>query len=131
MEASVNDDPDLAIGTAKELLESCCKSILEARGIAFPRRGNLPKLVKLTSQELQLTPAHIRDEAKAAETIRRLLSNLATITHGISELRNQCGTGHGKAGTAKGLTSRHAKLAVGAASTLAVFLAETHEVRGG
>jgi hypothetical protein len=30
---------------------------------------------------------------------------------------------------ALGLTPRHAKLAVGAASTLAVFLVETHKVR--
>jgi hypothetical protein len=51
---------------------------------------------------------------------------LATITQGIAELRNQYGTGHGKAAGAKGLGPRHAKLAVGAASTLAVFLAETH-----
>lgn len=60
------------------------------------------------------------------ETIRRLLSNLATITSGIAELRNSYGTGHGKAASSKGLGPRHAKLAVGAASTLAVFLAETH-----
>jgi hypothetical protein len=49
------------------------------------------------------------------------LSNLATITQGIAELRNQYGTVHGKSSKAKGLTSRHAKLAVGSASTLAVF----------
>ena len=129
MESSVYDDPDLAIGTAKELLETGCKSILEERGIVFPSGANLPQLVKLTSKELQLTPVDIPDAAKASDTIKRLLSNLATITQAISELRNQYGTGHGKVGTAKGLTSRHAKLAVGAASTLAVFLAETHQVR--
>ena len=129
MESSVYDDPDLAIGTAKELLETICKSILEERGVDVPSGAKLPQLVKLTSKELQLTPADIRDAAKASDTIKRLLSNLATITQAISELRNQFGTGHGKVGTAKGLTSRHAKLAVGAASTLAVFLAETHQVR--
>ncbi len=37
------------------------------------------------------------------------------------------GTGHGQHGSSSGLTTRHAKLAVGAASTLAVFLFETHE----
>jgi hypothetical protein len=35
MEASVLNDPALAIGTAKELVETCCKTILEARGVAF------------------------------------------------------------------------------------------------
>jgi hypothetical protein len=71
-------------------------------------------------------PNNISDKAKAADTVKRLLSNLATITQGIAELRNHYGTGHGKAAGAKGLGPRHAKLAVGAASTLAVFLAETH-----
>jgi hypothetical protein len=94
MEASVLNDPTLAIGTAKELVETCCKTILEARNIAFSKSADLPELVKLTTKELELTPAHIPDKAKAAG--------------------------------AKGLGPRHAKLAVGAASTLAVFLAETH-----
>ncbi len=129
MEASVVNDPGLAIGTAKELVETCCKTILHERGIEIPKNADLPQLVKATSKELQLTPDDIPDQAKAAETIKRLLSNLATITQGIAELRNQYGTGHGKISGSKGLTSRHAKLAVGAASTLAVFFAETHQVR--
>ena len=126
MEAAVTNDPALAIGTAKEFVETCCKTILETRGVAFSKSADLPELVKLTAKELELTPTDIPDKAKAAETIKRLLSNLATITQGIAELRNHYGTGHGKAAGAKGLSSRHAKLAVGAASTLAVFLAETH-----
>jgi hypothetical protein len=80
MEASVVNDPGLAIGTAKELVETCCKTILHDRGIDVPKNADLPQLVKLTSRELQLTPDDIPDQAKAAETIKRLLSNLATIT---------------------------------------------------
>ncbi|WP_283745861.1 abortive infection family protein [Sideroxydans sp. CL21] len=130
MEAAVNQDPELAIGTAKELVETCCKSILTDAGVVFTKGDDLPKLVKSTVNILQLTPEDIPEEAKAANTIRRLLSNLASITHGVAELRNQYGTGHGKSGSDRGLQPRHAKLAVGAASTLAVFLAETHKVRG-
>jgi AbiJ N-terminal domain 3/Abortive infection C-terminus len=126
MEAAVANDPGLAIGTAKELVETCCKTILFERGITPDKTDDLPQLVKKTVKELRLTPADIPDSAKAAETIRILLSNLATITNGIAELRNKYGTGHGKEATSKGLGARHAKLAVGAASTLAVFLAETH-----
>ncbi|RTL54319.1 MAG: hypothetical protein EKK46_08195 [Rhodocyclaceae bacterium] len=129
MDAAVNNDPGLAIGTAKELVETCCKTILTERNITFPKNADLPELVKLTSKELELTPADIPEKSKAAETIKRLLSNLATITQGVAELRNHYGTGHGKTADAKGLQSRHAKLAVGAASTLAVFLAETHNER--
>lgn len=129
METAVNQDPELAIGTAKELVETCCKSILKECNVSFAKRDNLPKLVKNTVKELELTPDDIPDRAKASDTIKRLLSNLATITQAIAELRNHYGTGHGKLSFNKGLEPRHAKLAVGAASTLAVFLTETHRAR--
>lgn len=129
MEASVLNDPALAIGTAKELVETCCKTILEARSIPFRRNADIPELTKLAVKTLELTPDDTSEKSKAVDIIRRLLSNLATITQGVAELRNYYGTGHGKAAGAKGLGSRHAKLAVGAASTLAVFLTETHNER--
>lgn len=129
MDAAVINDPGLAIGTAKELVETCCKTILIERGVSFSKSADVPELVKLTSKELELTPGDIPDKAKAAEIIKRLLSNLATITQGVAELRNHYGTGHGKASGSKGMQPRHAKLAVGAASTLAVFLTETHNER--
>lgn len=129
MEAAVINDPDLAIGTAKELVETCCKTILTERGVPCTKNAEITELVKLTCKNLDLTPNSIPDKAKASETVKRLLSNLATITQGIAELRNNYGTGHGKAAGSKGLKPRHAKLAVGAASTLAVFLSETHVER--
>lgn len=126
MESAVENDPSLAIGTAKELVETVCKTILKERNIVITGNEDLPKLVKETAKELKLTPSDIPDDAKASESIKRLLSNLATITNGVAELRNSYGTGHGKDAKSKGLSPRHAKLAVGAASTLAIFLVETH-----
>jgi hypothetical protein len=55
------------------------------------------------------------------------LSNLGTIGNGLAELRGLYGTGHGKHGKTAELSARHAKLAVGAAATLATFLFETHK----
>ena len=52
-----------------------------------------------------------------------------TIVSGLAEIRNLYGTGHGKHGKHRGLSARHAKLAAGAAGTLAVFLFETHQNR--
>jgi len=126
MEAAVDNDPSLAIGTAKEFLETCCKTILKERVGNIDGNIDLPQLVKKASKELELTPDDIPDKAKAVNTIRKLLSNLASITSGIAELRNSYGTGHGKEAKSKGLSARHAKLAVGAASTLGIFLVETH-----
>lgn len=98
MESAVNTDPSLAIGTAKELIETCCKTILNNLNIKTINVGgkekqikdlDLPQLVKATSKELALTPNDIPSEVKAASTIKKLLANLATITQGIAELRNQ------------------------------------------
>jgi len=129
MEDAINTDPALAIGTAKELIETCCKSILLEIAEPVSHDDNLQKLVKKTVKFLALTPKDIPEQAKASETIRALLSNLAIIAQGIAELRNEYGTGHGKAKTTKGLQPRHAKLAVGAASTLAIFLTETYNLK--
>lgn len=132
METAVGDDPELAIGTAKELVETCCRTILEERGKKMPENSKITvtDLVKATCSALALTPDDVPSEAKSAGTIKRLLSNLATVARGVAELRNSYGTGHGKPAGTKGLQPRHAKLAVGAATTLAVFLVETHQVRG-
>lgn len=56
-------------------------------------------------------------------------ANLAMISQGIARLRNLYGTGHGKRGGHKRLPVRHARLAVGAATTLATFLFDTHSAR--
>jgi hypothetical protein len=129
MKSAVEDDPGLAIGTAKELVETTCKTILEERGIQFDDNADITKLVKDARKSLGLIPDAIPDSVKGAEIIRRLLSNLGTIAQVLGELRNLYGTGHGKHGKSKGLNPRHARLAVGAASTLALFLFETHQER--
>jgi hypothetical protein len=129
MESAISNDPELAIGTAKELIETCCKSILEDCKVPFSKGDDLPKLVSLTAHQLELTPSHIPSEAKAGDTIKKLLGNLAYITQGIAELRNHYGTGHGKLSTTKGLQERHARLATGSAATLSVFLMDTHKIR--
>jgi len=126
LESSIETDPSLAIGTAKELIETCCKTILAERGQAVFGTPDVSTLTKLTLKELKLVPEGIPDAARGADVIKRLLSNLGTIGNGLAELRGLYGTGHGKHGSATGLGVRHAKLAVGAAATLVVFLFETH-----
>lgn len=127
LEAAVDTDPSLAIGTAKELIETCCKTILAERGKPVSGTPDVSTLTKETLKELKLVPEGIPEAARGAEVIKRLLSNLGTIGNGLAELRGLYGTGHGKHGSSAGLSARHAKLAVGAASTLVVFLFETHK----
>lgn len=126
---SANDDPGLAVGTAKEILETTCKTILEECGVEVGPDWDMPVLLKETRKRLKLLPDDIPASAKGADTIRRLLSNLGQLGIGLSELRNLYGTGHGRNAKAKGLSPRHARLAVGAVSTLVLFLFETHRER--
>lgn len=46
-------------------------------------------------------------------TVKAILGNLHGIAGNIAELRNAYGSGHGKNASDKGLTVRHANLAVG------------------
>lgn len=128
MESSIEVAPHLAIGTAKELIETCCKKILEERKIHYDKTWDLLLLVKHTNKELKLSPNDISDDKKAAKTIKSILGSLTTVVQGICELRNEYGSGHGKNTSFVGLGPRHAKLAVGASTTLAIFLLETHDI---
>lgn len=129
LEQSVERDPALAIGTAKELVESCCKSILTKRGIEVSKKADLPELTKLLAKELRLVPEGISEEAKGAETVRLILRNLGALTQYLAELRGLYGSGHGRDGKHRGLEPRHARLAVGAAVAFIDFVTETHHQR--
>lgn len=129
MEVSIEKAPYVSIGIAKELIETCCKSIFEERNETCDKNWDLPRLMKETTKLLKLTPDDIPNEAKAAISIKQILGSLSSVVQGISEIRNEYGSGHGKDGKFKGLQPRHAKLAVGAASTLAIYLLETHQMK--
>jgi hypothetical protein len=61
MEGAVDTEPELAIGTAKEFVESICKTILDERQEPCGKNDDIPALVRKTTKVLQLTPADIAD----------------------------------------------------------------------
>ena len=124
IKVSIEDDPALAIGSTKELVEAVLKTILKKIGIDFGK-DDVPKLLKRVQQALKLTPDDIDDAARGAEIIKILLSNLGSVVIKLTELRNLYGTGHGAEKKRSGMEPRHAKLAVGAGITLCSFLLDT------
>ena len=120
------ENPTEAIGKAKELIESCCKAILENHSIEYDKNWDVPRLTDETVKLLKITPKHIDDNLPGANSIKAILGNLRAIATHIAELRNPYGSGHGKSPNYKGLEERHAKLAVGAAITLTIFLWDSH-----
>ena len=126
---SIVDDPSLAIGSTKELVEATLKTILTQLEVLIDKNDDIPKLLKKTQKALEIVPDDIDDAVKGAEMIKILLSNLGSVVIKLTELRNLYGTGHGKENKRNGLSERHAKLAVGAGITLSTFLLETFEYR--
>ena len=121
------ENPTEAIGKAKELIESCCETILEQKGVTPNRDWKLNNLVDETMKLLEITPKHIPDTAKEANAIKAILGSLKGIASQIAIIRNAYGSGHGKSASYKGLQERHAKLAIGSSITLVNFLWDSFE----
>jgi len=124
-----SENPTEAIGKAKELVESCCKTILEENEVQWDKNWDVGQLAGKTVELLKLMPKDIPDTAPAAAEMKAILGNLRAIATNLAALRNPYGSGHGKSATYKGLEERHAKLAVGSSITLVGFLWDTHERR--
>jgi GNAT superfamily N-acetyltransferase len=125
-----NDSPKDAIGGAEELVESVCRTVLRLIGEPAPgKTADLDDIANSTLKALELVPAGIDDAKKGAALVRRCLQQLGAVVASLGELRNVHGSGHGHDGKWKGLSPRHARLAVGAAVTFAGFIAETYVER--
>lgn len=125
-----SENPTEAIGKAKELVESCCKTILDEKGVEWEKNRDIGQLTSEVVKLLKLMPKDIPDTAQASTEVKAILGNLRAIATNLAVLRNPYGSGHGKSATYKGLEERHAKLAVGSSITLVSFLWDTHERTG-
>lgn len=124
-----HENPTEAIGKSKEFIESCCKTIIEENGKFFDKTWSVSQLVKETMRLLEISTENISDTITEGKTVKAILGNLHGIAGNIAELRNAYGSGHGKSASYKGLTARHAKLAVGSSITLVNYLWDTFEWR--
>lgn len=120
-------DPTNAIGMAKELIESCCKTILDEKGIIYTKNDDVPQLADKTMAVLNLLPANVQPTDRGADAIKAVLGNLRAIPTKLAEIRNPFGSGHGKSASFKGLEVRHAKLAVGSSITFVDFIWSSYE----
>lgn len=113
-------DPEVAIGQAKEMLETVMKSILGQHG---PNTDvDIIKMVKLTREKLGL-------DGGGANTYRnRTLSNLTQLVEGVNKLRNLYGTGHGRSRAGE-TDPGHARLVVDSSAALCVYFLEIDRER--
>lgn len=123
---AILDDPALAIGSAKELIESTAKIVLKERSLPVDDKADLPALVRDAQQALGLHPSAASPGPDCSDAIKKILGSVSGIAIGLAELRNRgYGTGHGPAKAPTGLGARHAHLAVNAAFTWCQLMLDT------
>jgi Abortive infection C-terminus len=119
-------DPDGAITSARTLLETVCKHILDDLGLVYDPSADLPGLYKQTAEALNLAPSQ-----QTEPILRRVLGGCTSVVEGIGAMRNKLGDAHGK-GQGDGVPeARHAELAVNLAGAAATFLVQSWEALKG
>lgn len=122
---STDGDPALAIGCAKELVESTAKAVLTERGHPYSESSEkVPALAKKAAVALGLDVSAV-DDPDGDGNIRKILGAMSNIPHALAELRNNHGTGHGRSTIHPGLSERHAQLALGAATVWCQMMLDT------
>lgn len=118
------NDPEGAITTAKTLLESVCKRIIDEHGGSYSDHDDLPKLYHTAAERLNLAPSQHTEEV-----FRKILGNCQSVVGNLAGLRNKLGDSHGQGKRHIKPQARHAELAVNLAGTMAMFLVSTLSAR--
>ncbi len=121
----LRDDPEGAITSARTLLETVCKHILDEEGIQYSaQRAELSELYKLTATALRLSPSQHTEEI-----FKQILGGCSAVVNGLGTLRNRLGDAHGRGKSPVKPAPRHANLAVNLAGSVALFIIETWNAR--
>ena len=111
-----------AIGAAKELTEACYKAAGARLGLTDLPTDDFPKLGKLVRRELAR-----RDKSPVSQRAQRAItqmgSGLGTLDDALAAIRNELGTGHGRAHPPAGLKRFHGQLAIDAAEMQTRYVA--------
>ena len=114
-------DPEGAITSARTLLETVIKHVLEECDEEYDDYVELPKLYRAAAKALNLAP-----DQHTEEPIKAILGGAMTVVNGLGTLRNRLSDAHGRSGRHPVKPSqRHASLAVNTAGAMAMFLVET------
>jgi hypothetical protein len=113
-------DPDGAITSARTLLETVCKRILDETGTEYDDKDDLPALYKAVAMKLNIAPSQHTED-----TFKRILGGATSVVEGLGSLRNKIGDAHGQGKKAVRPSARHAQLAVNLAGAMATFIVET------
>jgi hypothetical protein len=115
-------DPEGAITSARTLIESVCKYILDEAKEEYNDAVDLPKLYKQTAELLNLAPSQHTEQI-----FKQILGGCTAIIEGLGSLRNKLSDAHGKGKIGTRPSAHHAELAVNLSGALSSYLIATWE----
>lgn len=114
-------DPALLIGTAKDLLESVAKFVLQETGMSVPVKSDFNQLWHIARERLGVLPDRVDQNLPGFKAIRAIHQSSWTIAENVNNLRNLQGTGHGRT-LPTGVTDDLAFLVVREACSVAEYM---------
>ena len=111
-------DPEGAVTSARALLESVCKHILDAADSEFREGTPLPRLYEQTAKVLEMAP-----NEHLAPVFNSIFTACAEVIESIGRLRNELSDSHGRGPFGEMPHWRHAELAVNLSGAMATYLA--------
>lgn len=123
---NIHSKPREAVSAACNILESIFKIYIEDEGLERPKKLDLQSAWKVVRSDLGFDPSLVQDT-----DLKKILSGIFSVVDGIGCLRTHASSAHGQGRKIYNLKSRHSRLAIHSAHTLALFVLETWDEKRG
>lgn len=121
---SIDDDPAIAITAGCAILEALFKAYIFENQLQTPSKETIKPLWNIVQKHLGFDP-----KLQTDQDVQRILVGMSSIIDGVGALRTHGGSAHGGGKLRYNVKPRHARLLVGAAHTLALFIIQTWKER--
>jgi hypothetical protein len=121
---NVESNPREAVSAASNILESLCKVYITEEQLEMPNKQDLKPVWSVVRKHLGFDPSIVEDQ-----DLQTILTGLFAVVDGIGALRTHASSAHGAGKKSYKLAPRHARLAIHAAHTIALYVIESWDKR--
>ena len=118
--SNVESNPREAVSAASNILESLCKVYIDDEDLEKPANQDLKHVWAIVRKHLGFDPSLVEDQ-----DLQKILTGLISVVEGTGALRTHASSAHGAGRKTYKLEPRHARLAIHAAHTVALFALES------
>jgi len=124
--SNVEANPREAVSAASNILESLFKVYIEDERLEKPAKQDLKPIWAIVRKHLGFDLGVVEDQ-----DLKTILTGLIAVVDGIGSLRTHASSAHGQGRKSYKLEPRHARLAIHAAHTTALFVLESWKKKNG